>query len=388
MADIRFQVKNGLNVKGGALTVNTSTNRMGMNTHAPAVSFEIQTTDAIRLPSGNTSLRPLGSNGYIRYNTEIGLFEGFTTVGWGPISGVLGGANTQVIFNDSGNTSGSSAFTYDKNTGKLTVGTSTVNSSAIIIGAGSATYGPTLTTYGANVAIGVNGMGVGTTSYTSNGINWASGSLTSTQYSGNANTATYATSAGSATSATSATTATNATNAGYATNAGHANQSDGMAGQSYTYFLNAANLGGVLPNGGLSGGNYSPAYITATTQLYCYGNVLAGGDVYAGYSDLRLKMGFEPLKHALYKVCQLNGQTYYQNEVADALGYNNHKKQVGLIAQELQKVLPEAVGPAAIEFDTPTGENYLTIKYDRVIPLLVEAIKELKAELDDLKRAK
>ena len=57
--------------------------------------------------------------------------------------------------------------------------------------------------------------------------------------------------------------------------------------------------------------------------------------------------------------------------MAKELGYNNDDIQVGLSAQEVQKVLPEVVTQA------PIDEKYLTIWYDKLIPLLIEAIKEL-----------
>ena len=68
---------------------------------------------------------------------------------------------------------------------------------------------------------------------------------------------------------------------------------------------------------------------------------------------------------------KLNGYYYVENEVAKELGYNNDDIQVGLSAQEVQKVLPEVVTQA------PIDEKYLTIWYDKLIPLLIEAIKEL-----------
>jgi hypothetical protein len=74
----------------------------------------------------------------------------------------------------------------------------------------------------------------------------------------------------------------------------------------------------------------------------------------------------------------LNGFHYQANEVANALGYVS-KPEVGVSAQEVQAVLPEVVVPA------PIDDKYLTVHYDKLVPLLIEAIKELKAEVDELK---
>ena len=68
---------------------------------------------------------------------------------------------------------------------------------------------------------------------------------------------------------------------------------------------------------------------------------------------------------------QLNGYYYTENETAKELGYNNDRLQVGVSAQEVQKVLPEVVTEA------PIDDNYLTVWYDKLIPLIIEAIKEL-----------
>ena len=108
------------------------------------------------------------------------------------------------------------------------------------------------------------------------------------------------------------------------------------------------------------------------------GEIRATNNITAYYSDDRLKTRLGNIENALAKVMSLNGFQYEANETAQALGYTV-KPEIGLSAQEVQAVLPEVVVPA------PIDAQYLTVHYERVIPLLVEAIKELKKEVDDLK---
>ena len=109
------------------------------------------------------------------------------------------------------------------------------------------------------------------------------------------------------------------------------------------------------------------------------GSIRATNNITAYYSDERLKTNLGNIENALEKVLSLNGFYYEANKTAQDLGYSV-KREVGLSAQEVQRVLPEIVVPA------PIDEKYLTIHYDRVVPLLVEAIKELQAEIELLKR--
>ena len=103
-------------------------------------------------------------------------------------------------------------------------------------------------------------------------------------------------------------------------------------------------------------------------------------DVVAFTSDMRLKTDIEPIQNALDKVQSLNGFTYKHNEIAEELGLNTETRYAGVSAQDLQEVLPEAVKPC------PASDKYLTVQYEKVVPLLIEAIKELKAEIDILKK--
>lgn len=109
------------------------------------------------------------------------------------------------------------------------------------------------------------------------------------------------------------------------------------------------------------------------------GSIRAINNITAYYSDERLKTRLGTIENALDKVDQLSGFFYKANEVAQSLGYTD-KREVGLSAQEVQKVLPEVV------VEAPIDSQYLTIHYERVIPLLVEAIKELRVEIEKLKK--
>jgi hypothetical protein len=115
------------------------------------------------------------------------------------------------------------------------------------------------------------------------------------------------------------------------------------------------------------------------TAVGATGEIRATNNITAYYSDDRLKTRLGNIENALAKVMSLNGFQYEANETAQALGYTV-RPEIGLSAQEVQAVLPEVVVPA------PIDEQYLTIHYERVIPLLVEAIKELKKEFDSIRK--
>ena len=110
------------------------------------------------------------------------------------------------------------------------------------------------------------------------------------------------------------------------------------------------------------------------------GDFSATGDVIAFVSDERLKENIKPLENALDKVLQLSGFTYTFNDVAEKLGFSKAETHVGVSAQEVQAVLPEAVKAA------PIDEDYITVQYDKIVPLLIEAIKELSDKVDALEK--
>jgi hypothetical protein len=99
------------------------------------------------------------------------------------------------------------------------------------------------------------------------------------------------------------------------------------------------------------------------------GNFTATGDITA-YSDERLKENVEVIENALDKVSQVRGVTFTRK--------SDGSEGTGVIAQELQAVLPEAVHA--------DDEGMLNVAYGNVVGLLIEAIKELKAEIEELKK--
>jgi hypothetical protein len=126
------------------------------------------------------------------------------------------------------------------------------------------------------------------------------------------------------------------------------------------------------------------------------GEIRATNSITSYYSDERLKTNIELISNALEKVMSLRGVTYNSNQLAESFGYTSKESQVGVLAGDVQKVLPEAVKPAPfdiIRIDENTevsrsGENYQTVQYEKLVPLLIEAIKELNNEIKQLKGIK
>lgn len=137
---------------------------------------------------------------------------------------------------------------------------------------------------------------------------------------------------------------------------------------------------------GAAGNSQTPKISTTTfsynpsTQILSFtGQIRSTGDIVAFYSDERLKNLLGPISNPLQRVQALTGYFFTPNDLAKALGYNDESVQVGVSAQEVQAVLPEVVVSA------PVGEDYLTVKYEKLVPLLIEAIKEQQKQIDELK---
>lgn len=137
-------------------------------------------------------------------------------------------------------------------------------------------------------------------------------------------------------------------------------------------------------------------YHAGTARGYTYssgyrvtGNLLATSDVYAYYSDERLKDVVGRIEKPLESIGAIDTFYYTHNDKARELGYEGSERQVGVSAQSVQAVLPEVIGRAPIDDDgeggSVTGEDYITVQYHRIVPLLIEGIKELTSELESVK---
>ena len=119
--------------------------------------------------------------------------------------------------------------------------------------------------------------------------------------------------------------------------------------------------------------------MTDTTYVRCYndkviytgGSILAGGNITA-YSDIRHKKDLIKIDSPLEKVGKLNGYTYTR--------IDDEKRYTGVVAQEVLDVLPEAVNEE--------NDGHYSVAYGNMVGLLIEAIKELKLEIDELKKSK
>jgi len=103
------------------------------------------------------------------------------------------------------------------------------------------------------------------------------------------------------------------------------------------------------------------------------GEIRATNNITAYYSDVRLKTKIGDIVDPLAQIRQIETMIYHANETAVALGYDASIIEVGLNAQSVQKVQPYTVAPA------PIDDKYLTVRYERLVPLLIESVKALDA---------
>jgi predicted nucleic acid-binding Zn-ribbon protein len=337
-----------------------------------------------------------------------------------------GGTNTMMQFNDSTNFSGATYLQYIKASGNLVSNSTTTSTSAttgaIVVGGGIGIGG------NLNVSGTINGAHNGTVGATtaSTGVfttltatsgyqGAASGPFNGTVGASTANTGAFTTVTASSTLGVSGT----ANFAGTVTAATINATSMGNAATSLTGTIQTASQTNVTAVGTLTslavsglvtltGGagsdqirmqNGGDLVIyngdnSGTTRLYCdvngvlnvSGEIRASNNITAYYSsDRRLKENIIPIANPLVKLNKINGVNFNWNESEIAKrggedGYYVRKADVGVIAQEIQEVIPEAVATRE--------DGTLAVNYEKIIPLLIEAIKELNAKVEKLEKGK
>jgi hypothetical protein len=293
-------------------------------------------------------------------------------------SGTPGGANTQVQFNDNGSFGGDDGFIYNKTNNTVTI-TSTSDSTPGLLLATTET-----TPIDGDVLGEVEGY---TTQYTTNlgGIRWvAAGTYSGGNYPSRLEFQTIETN--------SPTTQLTIKDTGkivfhdYGTALLRASSGQVEEYSGTEYYLPRHNQGGKNLEDSLiwsNGTNTQVVVGAGTPALNSQGNGLLrvsgsigsvsvyGTHNIVAYSDARSKTNVETITNALDKVDSIRGITY--NKVEDPDGY----RYMGVIAQELQDVLPEVV--------TEDENGHLAVAYGNITGVLIEAIKELKAEIEELK---
>ena len=132
--------------------------------------------------------------------------------------------------------------------------------------------------------------------------------------------------------------------------------------------------GAIITAGDTTSGG-TDLYTSNGNLLYDGTNLqVVGGDIIAFYSsDKRLKDNVIPITNPISKIMKIGGYTFDWNEKQDT--YNGH--DVGVIAQEVEKVLPEVI--------EIRKNGYKAVKYQKIIPLLIEGIKDQQKQIDELK---
>lgn len=124
-------------------------------------------------------------------------------------------------------------------------------------------------------------------------------------------------------------------------------------------------------------------------DIYDNGSIMASGSILSSFSDIRLKTIVSDIEEPIKKIMNIKGFRYIANETANI---SDNKIYIGVSAQDVQSVLPEVVSLAPFdtsnldtgEIVSKSGSNYLTVSYERLVPVLIECIKDLQNKYESL----
>jgi len=114
-------------------------------------------------------------------------------------------------------------------------------------------------------------------------------------------------------------------------------------------------------------------------SVYSGGSVYAVGDVVTNYSDSRLKTVVSVITDPIEKIKNIECFYYLPNDLARSLGITDTELQIGVSAQSVEQQV------AGVVTESPLNREYKTVRYERLVPLLIESIKELQQQIDELK---
>jgi len=320
--------------------------------------------------AGNTALLALGTSSTTALAGDTALFNGAfsslsskptTLAGYGITDG--GGDVTASSTDTFTNKSGSnSQWTNDEGFTTLALGTSGTTALAgdtalLALGTSSSTA------LAGDTAL----LALGTTSSTAlagNTALLALGTTSSTALAGNTTIP----------SAYSLPTASSSTLGGIKVGSGLSISSGTLSASSGTTINTNANNRVITGSGTANTLNGESGMTFNGSTLAISGAITATGNVTAAFSsDLRLKENLEKIENSLDKVGKINGYTFNWNDKSDQ---NTEVRDVGVIAQEVEEILPEVV------IDRVDG--YKAVYYEKLVPLLIESIKELKIRVEEL----
>ena len=174
---------------------------------------------------------------------------------------------------------------------------------------------------------------------------------------------------------------------------------NGVGGTGYHGFMAIYNTYGSATNPKqywrLNGaGGYEIVNSGYTSALFTFtqgGDFIATGNMTAYSSDRRLKKNVAPIENSLAKLQKIGGYTFdWDMELCGKYDFTpSNEHEHGVIAQEILEVVPDAVTKAPFDqkvdgTGSKSGEDYLTVKYEKLVPLLIQAIKDQQKLIEEM----